>query len=139
MTNFRLARRDGLRLAAPLLWLLPAAVLPPLGLWWLWHSGYLVWWLSALVLCAALGLGLQTWLRRQDRRLLAEHETQPNPDWLPRDQAAWQAIKDLASGLKTEDWPLDERLWLLGHQALERVARTYHPQREQPLLELTQR
>jgi len=137
MANFRLARRDGLRLAALLLWLLPAAALPPLGLWWLWQSGNLVWWLSAMLLCASLGLGLQTWLRRRDRRLLAEHETQPNPDWQPLDLAAWEAIEALAAAIKPEDWPLDERLWLLGHQALERVARTYHPQREQPLLELT--
>lgn len=85
----------------------------------------------------ALGLGLQTGLRRRDQRLQAEHETPPNPDWTPLDHAAGQAIEDLAAGLTPEDWPLDERLWLLGREALNRVARTYHPEREQPLLELT--
>ncbi len=137
MTDIRLSRHDGLRLAAPLLWLAPVAALPVLGLWWLWHSGHLLGWLSALLGGAALGLGLQTWLRRRDRRLLAAHETAPDPDWPPRDQAAWQAIEALAATLRPEDWPLDESLWRLGHQALERVAQTYHPQRDQPLLELT--
>ncbi len=126
-----------MRLIGLLLWLVPVAALLPLGLWWLWQSGNFLWWLGAMLLCAALGLGLQTWLRRSNQRLLAAHETQPNPDWAPRDQAAGKAIEDLAAGLTPDDWPLDERLWLLGRDALERVARTYHPEREQPLLELT--
>ena len=61
----------------------------------------------------------------------------PNPDWTPRDQAAGEALEALAATLKPEDWPLDESLWRLGNQALERVAWIYHPERAQPLLELT--
>jgi hypothetical protein len=137
MIKLRLNRYDWLYFIAPLLWLVPVVALLPLGVWWLWQSGNFLWWLGAMLLCTSLGLGLLTWLRRGNQRLLAEHETQPNPDWTPRDHAAGKAIEDLAAGLTPEDWPLDERLWLLGRDALERVARTYHPEREQPLLELT--
>ena len=137
MANSKLGRRDWLRLLSLLLWLLPVAVLPPLGLWWLWQNGAVIWWLSALLLCGAAGLGLQAWLRQRDRRLLTGLETRPNADWPPRERAAWDAIEALAATLKPEDWPLDERLWLLGREALERVAKAYHPQRERPLLELT--
>ena len=137
MSKSRLTREHWLHLVALVCWLAPLLALPLYGFWFLWQNGDLVWWLIAMLLCAALGLGLQTWLRRRDRRLLAAHVTAPDPDWPPRDQAAWQAIEALAATLRPEDWPLDESLWRLGHQALERVARTYHPQRDQPLLELT--
>lgn len=137
MISFRLTRDDWLHLMALLFWLMPLAALPLLGLWWLWQSGNSIWWLGALLLCAALGLGLQSWLRYRDHRVLAELKTRPDPDWPRRDQVAWEAIEALATGLKPEDWPLDEHLWLLGREALDRVAKTYHPRRDQPLLELT--
>ncbi len=134
-----LNRNDRLRLLALLLWALPVAALLPLGLWWLWQSGTARYWLAAMLASSAAGYGLQVWLRRRDQRLLADAETGPDPGWPPNSQAAWDAVTDLAVGLRPEDWPLADgpRLWTLGRSALERVAHTYHPRREQPLLELT--
>jgi predicted GTPase len=45
----------------------------------------------------------------------------------------------MAEGIRPEDWPLSDgpRLVALARDALERVARIYHPERERPLLELT--
>ena len=132
-------RIDRLRLIALLVWLLPIAALLPLGTWWLWQSGNLPWWLAALVGCSATGYGLQWWLRRRDRRLLAGAQTAPDPQWPPRSKAAWDAIETMAAALKPEDWPLSDgpRLWTLGRDALEQVAIIYHPKVERPLLELT--
>ena len=132
-------RIDRLRLIALLLWTLPVAALLPLGLLWLWQSGNLPWWLAALLGCSAAGYAFQFWLRRRDRRLLAGAATTPDAQWPPRSKAAWDAIEAMAEGVRPVDWPLADgpRLATLGRDALEQVARVYHPQVERPLLELT--
>jgi predicted GTPase len=134
-----LSRNDRLRLFALLLWALPLAALLPLGLWWLWQNGAMPYWLAATLAFSAAGYGLQLWLRRRDRRLLADAQTAPDPHWPPKSRAAWDAIEGMAEGIKPEDWPLSDgpRLVALARDALERVARIYYPERERPLLELT--
>ncbi|WP_295391553.1 GTPase [uncultured Thiodictyon sp.] len=134
-----LTRADRLRLIALLLWAMPVAALLPLGLLWLWRSGNLPWWLAGMVACSAAGYGFQFWLRRRDGRLLAGAQTAPDPQWPPRSQSAWDAIESMAQGVRPEDWPLTDnpRLPDLGREALETVARIYHPAVERPLLELT--
>ncbi len=132
-------RIDRLRLLALILWILPVLALAPLGIWWLWQNGAVVFWLLAMLTFSALGFGLQAWLRRRDRRLLAGAQTTGNPDWPPRSKSAWDAIEALAAGVQPADWPLSDgpRLTALGRDALEQVARVYHPERDKPLLELT--
>ena len=124
---------------ALLLWALPVAVLVPLGLFWLWRAEALPWWLLAMVLCSAAGYGLQRWLLRRDRDLLTGAATGPDPCWPPKAENAWVVVERLAEEAKPEDWPLDEggRLWTLGRNTLDAVARYYHPKQERPLLELT--
>jgi hypothetical protein len=133
------ARIDRLRLVALLLWALPVAALPPLGMLWLWQSEALFGWLLAMVACSAAGYGLQYRLLRRERDLLADAATGPDPRWPPKADGAWAAVERLADAVKPEDWPLNEggRLWTLGQRTLEVVARCYHPEVERPLLELT--
>jgi len=133
------SRSDRLRLFALLLWAVPLAALLPLGLWWLWQNGAMAYWLAATLAFSAAGFGLQLWLRRRDRRLLADAQTVPDPHWPPKSQAAWDAIEAMAEGIKPADWPLSDgpRLFSLGRDALEQVARLYHPEKERPILELT--
>ena len=132
-------RLDRLRLTALLLWALPVAALLPLGAFWLWQTGMLFWWLAAMLVCSAAGYGLQSWLLRRDRRLLADAATAPDPHWPPKTEGAWVAVEQLAEAVKPEDWPLNDggRLWTLGQNTLDAVARCYHPEQERPLLELT--
>ena len=132
-------RLDRLRVLALLLWALPVVALLPLGLFWLWRAEALPWWLLAMVLCSAAGYGLQHWLRQRDRQLLAGAATGPDPGWPPRADEVWLAVEALAEAVKPEEWPLEEggRLWTLGRNTLEVVARRYHPEVERPLLELT--
>jgi uncharacterized protein len=134
-----LNRLDRLRLIALMLWVLPLAALPPLGLWWLWQNGAVVYWLAAMLAFSAAGYGLQVWLQRRNRRLLAGAQTDPDPHWPPKSKRAWDAIAAMADGISPEDWPLSDgpRLSDLGRDALEQVARVYHPGVEHPLLELT--
>ncbi|MCG6897277.1 MAG: GTPase domain-containing protein [Thiocapsa sp.] len=134
-----LTRIDRVRLAALSLWAVPVAALVPLGLLWLWEAHALRLWLVALLVLSAAGYGLQFWLHRRERRWLLAVETAANPEWPPEADEAWVLVEDLAAKVKPEDWPIGEgtRLGLLGQQTLERVARHYHPEVEQPLLELT--
>ena len=132
-------RLDRWRLLALLLWALPILALLPLGLFWLWRAEALSGWLLAMVLCSAAGYGLQQGLLRRDRKLLVGAATGPDPRWPPKAEDAWVVVERLAEEAKPEDWPLNDggRLWMLGQNTLDAVARYYHPKQERPLLELT--
>lgn len=125
--------------AALLLWLIPFAALLLLGMLWLRQEGLLLIWVGSLVLFGAAGHGLQRWLRTRERRELATGRTQADPDWSPRADAAWGRVEALAEQINPDDWPIGDgtRLGLLAQQTLELVAKHFHPEVEQPLLELT--
>ncbi|MGL1833593.1 GTPase family protein [Rhodocyclaceae bacterium SMB388] len=130
---------DPLRLLALVLLVLPGVIVFGLGIYWLWRADKVVLWLIGFAVCGALGYVLQQWLVRRDRRLLADAITDPNPDWPPSADAAWQRVDALALACEPQDWPLDHgsRVLELGRRTLDTVARTYHPEVERPLLELT--
>lgn len=128
-----------LRLLVFILMLLPLLALLGLGFFWLWQSGNLQYWLIALVVCGGLGYGLQQWLVRQERQLLMDSSTEPNPEWPPSADAVWQRVEALAETCNPQDWPIEEGDWVmkLGQKTLETVAHCYYPDVEKPLLELT--
>ena len=130
---------DPLRLLVLILLILPLLALLGFGMLWLWQSGNLQYWLIAMVVCGSLGYGLQQWLVRRERKLLTEAVTEPNPDWPPSADGAWQQVETLADTCNPEDWPLEDGTWILelGQKTLETVAHCYHPDVEKPLLELT--
>jgi hypothetical protein len=128
-----------LRLFALLLWALPFAALLPLGAFWLWQARRCRWWLAGDDRVQRGRLRVAIRLLRRDRRLLADAATAPDPHWSPKAEDAWAAVERLAEEAKPEDWPLNEggRLWTLGRNTLDAVARCHHPEQERPLLELT--
>lgn len=132
-------RFDRLRLAALLIWTLPIIALLPLGIVWLRQVEALSTWLIAMTVCSAAGYGLQHWLQRRDRALLAGTATEPDPHWPPKAEKVWSEVEELVEHLQPEEWPLSDgdRLWTLGRNTLETVARRYHPTVERPALELT--
>jgi uncharacterized protein len=133
------AEIDPLRIVVLVLLILPLLAVFGFGMLWLWQSGYMLHWLIAMVVFGGLSYGLQQLLIRRERKLLAEAVTQPNPDWPPSADVAWQQVESLAQACEPQDWPLDEEAWVfdLGQRTLESVARCYHPDVERPLLELT--
>lgn len=130
---------DPLRLLVAILLLLPVLALMGFGMLWLWQSGNLLYWLIAMVVCGVLGYGLQQLLVRQERQLLMNAATEPNPEWPPSADAVWQQVEALSATCNPEDWPLEDGRWIwdLGQKALETVAHCYHPEVEKPLYELT--
>ncbi len=139
-TKVSLLREFGLlRMAAVLVVSLPLLALPVLGVVWLWQDGHFLFWLLALTAAGATG-ALLHWLARQwEARKPNPPTTIANPHWPAAADAPWQAIDELARTVTVADYSLAEggQLWDLGKQTLTRVAQHYHPDREQPLLEMT--
>ncbi len=132
-------RIDRWWLAALLLWTLPIMILLPLGMLWLRQEGVLLAWFASLLVFSAAGYGLQFWLQRREQRWLAAGQTSSDPNWPPAAEAAWTLVEDFAARLDPDDWPLGDgqSLGRLAQQTLEKVAGHFHPEVDQPLLELT--
>ncbi|MDP1559708.1 MAG: GTPase [Nitrosomonas sp.] len=130
---------DLLQLLPLILFTLPVLVVFGFGILWLTQQGNLYYWLITMLVCSGLGYGLQQLLVRREQKLLADAATQPNPDWPPNADVAWQRVKELADACNPEDWPLDDESWILelGQNTLETVSNYYHPDVDRPVLELT--
>jgi uncharacterized protein len=139
MKKSLLRQVDLLRLLALLLLMLPAIIIFVFGIIWLWQTGNFLYWLGIMLICGGVGYGLQQWMVRRDRKLLAEAITEPNPHWPPSADKAWQQVKELADTCNPDEWPLEDGSWILGlgKRALETVSHCYHPDVEKPVLELT--
>ncbi|CBL45273.1 Conserved hypothetical protein [gamma proteobacterium HdN1] len=141
-----LIRRFGrTRLVALILTVIPFLVLPVLGIAWLWQTDTFLYWLFGLFLFGGTGYLLHWLITQRDARKAAatgksiSESTQPNPNWPNAANAPWQVVSGLADSVTVAEWPLSDvdRLWLLGRNTLESVARVYHPNTKSPLLELT--
>lgn len=132
-------RINPLQLIALGLFTVPVLIAFGLGMLWLWQTGNLHYWFFITITCSSCGYGLQQWLALRERKLLTEAGTEPNPEWPPDADTAWQQIKTLAETCDPHDWPLEDGSWILelSRRTLETVARCYHPSVEKPLLELT--
>ncbi len=128
-----------MRLLALVLTFLPLAAVPLAGVVWLWQTGYLAHWLLLLAGCAALAFLMHKFLALGDRRRAPENVTGPNEQWSSRAEGAWLQVEALAGSIDPADYSLADgtALWQLARQTLERVAGHFHPEREEPLLELT--
>ncbi|WP_111642514.1 GTPase family protein [Marinimicrobium alkaliphilum] len=128
-----------LRLLALVLTYIPLAVIPLAGVVWLWQTGYLGYWLLLLAACGGCALLLQLWLARNDKRRILEARTHPDRNWSTTAEGAWVQVEALAQSANPSEHALSDgsALWLLGQQTLARVAGHFHPDKAQPLLELT--
>ncbi|TVP52381.1 MAG: GTP-binding protein HSR1 [Halomonadaceae bacterium] len=133
-----------LQLLALVITALPLIMLPLMGALWLWQSGLFWYWLGLLTVSGAGGYGLHRLLiwRAGKGGVLGGNQrptTQAGSHWPPAADQPWEAVSAMADQVNPKDWPLADgaRLWQLGRDTLEAVARHYHPQRENPLLEMT--
>ncbi len=126
---------------------LPYLALFAVGFLWLWeHPGGLWIWGG----CSAVTLVSGTFLLRAIRsrnatvpRPMTQHaqsftEAEPDPDWPPQATAAWRDVERLAERLRKNPPNLDqaETYWQLFYQVINTVAKQYHPNREEPALEI---
>lgn len=143
-----------LRVLALVLTVLPLIILPALGAVWLWQAGVFWYWAGLLTASGACGYGLHRLVIWRERKRLSQSAQVGSRDeesgndrpvtraaghWPPSAREPWQAVTALADEVQPRDWPLADgsRLWQLGRETLEIVARHYHPHRSNPLLEMT--
>ncbi len=135
MMTLRPTRRGTLLLVVSAL---PTLVLMPLGLLWLWQQNALLWWVLSAISITALSWVLQ--------RFAGSDPTVEKPGitadryWPERGQAAWKSVEQQAAAITLEDYPLDSslshRVLDLGLTTIRSVARHYHPEAQQPELEV---
>jgi uncharacterized protein len=120
----------------------PVIVLLAAGVVWLLQQGWLLIWLVAATSVSALVGGTWRWRRRRRRWRKVAADTQvavtgEDPDWAPREQAAWQAVLRLSAAADPAALTDRDRLLEIARETVDEVARHYHPDRVDPALEFT--
>jgi hypothetical protein len=124
---------------------LPVLSLVPLGSYWLWERGWLVYW--AIAACVST---LAAWLiqwrllspigpARQAAAQAAPEQIEIPGDagWTPAERAAWQRVAAIAAAVDPDRLKTREEVIELGQRTIETVATSLHPERKDPLLQFT--
>ena len=90
-----LARLYWRELLSFLLFLLPVATLLPLGLLWLYQSGYEFAWLGFLLLCGVAAAPF-LWRLRREPPPIPGLEMPADPLWGQAESEAWTSVKSVA-------------------------------------------
>jgi predicted GTPase len=120
--------------------MLPVASLVPLGSFWLWQNGYLLYWAVAACAIVLASYFLQ-------RRLILPApsavkqvepvEAQADAAWNPLQMRAWEDVQRIASEVKPDRLSSRDAALGLALEAVEVVAKRLHPERRDPLLQFT--
>ena len=134
-----ITRFGRLRTAALILSLIPLALLPLLGLAWLWQNAQLLSWVLVTVVLALIAIGLNQIAVKREQAALPETQTRAAPHWPPKAEACWRQVEELANSVTAEDYPLNDgaALMRLAREVLNLSAAHFHPGVQQPLLEMT--
>jgi len=118
---------------------LPLIALPIFATLWMWQSELLLWWLLAAVLASGVGLAMNRIAVVREQRALPRSTTRAGVHWTAEADDCWVKIERLASEATVAEWPLDDgaTLMRLARHVLVTVSGHFHPNRTQPLLEMT--
>ncbi len=118
---------------------LPLVLLPVFAALWLWQSGLFLWWLLAVALASAVGLTINRIAVLREQRALPRVTNRAGAHWTAEADECWEKIEQMASEATVTEWPLHDgaALLRLSRLVLITVAGHFHPDRSQPLLEMT--
>ncbi len=122
--------------------LLPALSLIPFGSLWLWQQGYLLYWVGAALALSVASYLLQLWLVRSANpapvaAAASQSSIVPDPAWTPRELTAWNAVQALATSSDPAQITSRDALVDLALRTVDTVARSIHPQDNEPLWRFT--
>lgn len=104
--------------------LVPVAVLPLLGFWWLVERGLALWWLGGLLAVTAAALGVRRFWAAQPHGIAAP----PAPPGAAQAEAAAHAALDaVLAGVTGADIETTDGLRRLAERSLRAVAEAFHP------------
>ncbi len=119
---------------------LPWVLLLIVGFLWLWQEQWLFHWLGVVLVTSLL-----SWIAaRQFRAMVARPgipvplHANPSPNWSSTQQEAWASVELVCRRIEKqrpvlEDW---DAYLALFQETVETVARHFHPEQEQPFLEM---
>ncbi len=120
--------------------LLPAFSLIPLGSLWLWERGYLLYWVIAALALAIVSYLAERWFVRDVEPAAAldpsVHVGAAGGD-TPLEGRAWEAVERIANSADPGKLVSRDAFLDLGLQTIEAVARSMHPQDDEPLWRFT--
>jgi hypothetical protein len=116
---------------------LPYLVLSAAGAWWLYETGWMLWWVAWAALVALAGWPVAAWLKKRTAMPVPPSAGSAE-DWSPTGVAAWADVEVIARRLETEEIAIDspEPLLQLAREVVEAVARRFHPRAENPAFEI---
>ena len=120
--------------------LVPTVTLIPLGSLWLWERGLVIYWALAVCLLTSVAFVLQRRLFPEPRTAEpAKAEIRPPraETATPAEERAWIEVERLADTVRPELLGSREETWAKGLEVIEAVARSFHPERREPLWQFT--
>ena len=116
---------------------LPYLLVLPLGWLWLYTQGWFWYWLIGMVVFTFAGWPILRWMQRKTTNV-TRVEVMPSPYWPDAGKRAWHDIETIAERERDIDIDINhpEPLWSVLQEILETVARHFHPQSDQPMLEV---
>jgi predicted GTPase len=115
----------------------PYLVLAAAGAWWLYDTGWWLWWMAGAVLVSLIGWPLMRMVQNSSPPPVAALAG-ASPDWSPAARLAWEDVEAIARRLEHEELQLDqpEPLLKLAREVIEAVARRFHARSSNPLYEI---
>ena len=116
---------------------LPYLTLGVAGAWWLFDSGWWLWWIALTALASLIGWPLMRWLQRRIP-LSVPSSAGPSADWSPTARRAWADVEAIARRLDNQELRLDqpEPLLTLASEIVETVAVRFHVRSNNPVYEI---
>lgn len=128
---------------------LPLLALIPFGWFWLWQNGYAFYWLGGALVVSVVAFGLRLWAISRIRKRLSEGKlgagaalgSAEADDAVvfasPREEAAWNAVEELAGTADPAVLKSRDDLIALGVTTVETVAKHMRPDHANPTWEFT--
>lgn len=121
-----------------LVWLsLPFLLLGAAGSLWLWEHQWGFYFAGVVAIVTTVSWPLLRTVQKLCNQPLKKLSVEPDPNWPPRAELAWQDVETIANGINVDDVPLDqpEALWKVLENVLQTVAKRYHPNSTNAVLE----
>ncbi|MHA7878759.1 MAG: GTPase family protein [Saccharospirillum sp.] len=124
---------------------LPLLLLLPIGAYWLWQQGWLLFWVLASLGVTLVGSACLAWSKRRlhqddskaEPSEQAEAISPASEGWSALDNTAWEGVVRLARAAEP-DVLTRQSVWLSSTRAvIEQVARHYHPEQNAAIWQFT--
>lgn len=116
---------------------IPYALIVLAGTIWLYQAGLLLEFMVLSAVVTLAGWQIMAWLKRKNLAAAAE-TVRAGETWTKAGQEAWSEVSAIACRVQQQDLSLDnpEPLWGVLREVLETVARKFHPDAPQAVLEI---